>query len=87
MTLWLTMRLRVATGAAFRSVRCFFSADRGYRQWQIDTGCDASTPLLSGTELQIIDNFQPAEEWLLGLSDFALPAAWGRALGRNRTHV
>ena len=64
MTLWPAMLLRVAAWGRIR-----LSGTRsGYRRWQIG-GCDASTPLLPGTELQIIDNFQPTEEWLLGPGD------------------
>ena len=41
----------------------------GHRRWQIGTKCDDQTPLLQGTELQIIDNFEATDEWLLGPGD------------------
>lgn len=72
-----------SVGPHFDQYDVFLVQIQGHRRWQISAGCDASTPLLSGTELQIIDNFQPVEEWLLGPGDLLyLPPGvghWGVA--------
>ena len=55
----------------------------GHRRWQIGTVCDDKTPLVEGTELQIIDKFEAVDEWVLGPGDMLyLPpgvAHWGVA--------
>ena len=60
----------------------------GHRRWQIGTVCDDKTPLVEGTELQIIDKFEATDEWVLGPGDMLyLPpgvAHWGVA--RRRLH-
>ena len=72
-----------SVGPHFDQYDVFLVQIEGHRRWQISTECDASTPLLSGTDLQIIDNFQPVEEWLLGPGDLLyLPPGvghWGIA--------
>ena len=70
-------------GPHFDQYDVFLLQVEGHRRWQIGDVCDASTPLLSGTELQIIDNFKPTEDWLLGPGDMLyLPPGighWGVA--------
>ena len=72
-----------SVGPHFDQYDVFLIQISGHRRWQIGAKCDDQTPLLQGTELQIIDNFEATDEWLLGPGDMLyLPpgvAHWGVA--------
>lgn len=73
-----------SVGPHFDQYDVFLIQASGHRRWQIGEFCDANTPLLRGTELQIIDGFAASQEWLLGPGDMLyLPpgiAHWGIAV-------
>ena len=58
-----------SVGPHFDQYDVFLIQISGHRRWQIGAKCDDQTPLLQGTELQIIDNFEATDEWLLGPGD------------------
>lgn len=72
-----------SVGPHFDQYDVFLIQVAGHRRWQIGGYCDDQTPLLAGTELQIIEDFQATEDWLLGPGDMLyLPpglAHWGVA--------
>ncbi len=72
-----------SVGPHFDQYDVFLIQIAGHRRWQIGTVCDDKTPLVEGTELQIIDKFEAVDEWVLGPGDMLyLPpgvAHWGVA--------
>ena len=78
-----------SVGPHFDQYDVFLVQVEGHRRWRIGEVCDASTPLLAGTDLQIIDHFEATEDWLLGPGDMLyLPpgvAHWGVAEDASMT--
>ncbi len=72
-----------SVGPHFDQYDVFLLQVEGQRRWQIGDACTSATPLLADTELSIIDNFEPRQEWLLSPGDMLyLPPGighWGVA--------
>ena len=71
-----------SVGPHFDQYDVFLLQVEGQRCWQVGEECGTGTPMLEGTELRIIADFQPVQEWLLNPGDMLyLPPGVG-ALGR-----
>ncbi|MDA7784620.1 cupin domain-containing protein [Pseudomonadales bacterium] len=72
-----------SVGPHFDQYDVFLLQVEGQRCWQVGEECGTGTPLLEGTELRIIADFQPVQEWLLNPGDMLyLPPGvghWGVA--------
>ncbi len=72
-----------SVGPHFDQYDVFLLQVEGQRCWQVGEECGTGTPLLEGTELRIIEDFQPVQEWLLNPGDMLyLPPGvghWGVA--------
>ena len=72
-----------SVGPHFDQYDVFLLQVEGQRRWQIGRECDAQTPLLTGTDLAIVEDFEPTREWLLNPGDMLyLPprlSHWGIA--------
>ncbi|MBL4782768.1 MAG: cupin domain-containing protein [Porticoccaceae bacterium] len=79
-----------SVGPHFDQYDVFLLQGEGRRRWRLGQRCDANTPLLKGSELRIVDNFEQSEEWLLEPGDmlYVPPglAHWGVAEGECMTY-
>ncbi len=58
-----------SVGPHFDYYDVFLIQGAGQRRWQIGGTCDAETPLLKNTELKILQQFEPFNEWVLEPGD------------------
>lgn len=58
-----------SVGPHFDYYDVFLIQGAGRRRWQIGAPCDAETALLKNTELKILEQFEPTEEWVLEPGD------------------
>ena len=58
-----------SVGPHFDYYDVFLMQGAGQRRWQIGETCDAETPLLKNTELKILEQFKPLDEWVLEPGD------------------
>ena len=58
-----------SVGPHFDQYDVFLLQIEGQRRWKIGDRCSADTPLIKGTDLRIIDDFQHTQEWVLGPGD------------------
>lgn len=79
-----------SVGPHFDQYDVFLLQVEGERRWQVDGGCDAASPLLEGTDLRILAEFESQQEWLLQPGDMLyLPpglAHWGVAQNPGLTY-
>ena len=80
-----------SVGPHFDQYDVFLLQVEGQRCWQVGEECGAGTPLLEGAELQIIEDFQPVQEWVLNPGDMLyLPPGvghWGVAESECLTFI
>ena len=78
-----------SVGPHFDYYDVFLLQGAGQRRWQIGAACDSDSPLLDNTQLKILQQFEPLEEWLLEPGDMLyLPprvAHHGVAVGQCTT--
>lgn len=78
-----------SVGPHFDQYDVFLLQVEGQRCWQIGEECGPRTPMLEGTELNIIENFQATCEWILNPGDLLyLPPGvghWGVAENEGLT--
>jgi len=78
-----------SVGPHFDQYDVFLLQVEGERRWQLGGVCDADTKLVTNTDLQIIDDFVPKQDWLLQPGDMLyLPpnvAHWGVAQSASLT--
>ena len=76
---------RGSVGPHFDYYDVFLLQGAGCRHWQLGQNCDSTSPLRRDTELNLLSDFEPVEDWLLEPGDMLyLPpglAHWGRAEG------
>lgn len=76
-----------SVGPHFDYYDVFLIQGAGERHWQLGQKCDSSTPLLSGTQLKILSEFDAYAEYTAKPGDVLyIPpgvAHWGRALDDN----
>jgi 50S ribosomal protein L16 3-hydroxylase len=76
-----------SVGPHYDQYDVFLIQGAGRRRWQLGQYCDGSTPLRQDTELRILQDFQPASEYLLETGDILyLPpriAHYGVSLGES----
>lgn len=74
-----------SVGPHFDYYDVFLLQGAGHRRWQLGQHCDSTSPLRRDTELNLLREFEPNEDWLLGPGDMLyLPpglAHWGTAQG------
>lgn len=74
-----------SVGPHFDYYDVFLLQGTGQRRWQLGQTCDSASPLRRDTELNLLREFEPGENWLLGPGDILyLPpgqAHWGIAEG------
>ena len=58
-----------SVGPHFDYYDVFLLQGAGQRRWQIGAACDSDSPLLDNTQLKILQQFEPLEEWLLEPGD------------------
>lgn len=58
-----------SVGPHFDYYDVFLLQGAGQRRWQIGQACDASSPLLENTDLKILSQFRPTDEWVLNCGD------------------
>lgn len=58
-----------SVGPHFDYYDVFLIQGAGQRRWQIGAACDDETPLLKNTELKILADFEPLQEWVLEPGD------------------
>lgn len=72
-----------SVGPHFDQYDVFLVQVEGVRRWQLGGACDASSPLLRDTDLRILADFTPEQEWVLEPGDmlYVPPgiAHWGVA--------
>lgn len=72
-----------SVGPHFDQYDVFLLQVEGSRRWQVGGGCDATSPVLSNTDLRILADFKSEQEWLLQPGDmlYVPPgiAHWGVA--------
>ena len=78
-----------SVGPHFDQYDVFLLQVEGERRWQLGGVCDAGTKLVTNTDLQIIDDFVPKQDWLLQPGDmlYVPPnvAHWGVAQSASLT--
>jgi len=78
-----------SVGPHFDYYDVFLLQGAGQRRWQIGGPCDADCPILTNTDLKILKDFEPLEEWVLEPGDMLyLPpkiAHHGVAIGECTT--
>lgn len=78
-----------SVGPHFDYYDVFLLQGAGRRRWQIGQPCDAESPLVTNTELKILQDFEVTEEWILEPGDMLyLPpkvAHHGVAIGECTT--
>lgn len=78
-----------SVGPHFDYYDVFLLQGQGQRRWQIGQACDSQSPLLEGTELKILREFNTRDEWVLNCGDMLyLPpkiAHHGVAIGECTT--
>ena len=76
---------RGSVGPHFDYYDVFLLQGAGRRRWQLGQQCDNASPLRRNTELNLLSDFEPGEDWLLNPGDMLyLPpglAHWGTAEG------
>lgn len=76
-----------SVGPHFDYYDVFLVQGAGQRHWQLGSKCDSQTPLLEGSQLKILREFTPSEEYLASPGDVLyIPpgiAHWGKAAGDN----
>ena len=79
-----------SVGPHFDQYDVFLLQGEGQRRWRVGQVCDASTPLVEGSELKILKHFEQQDEWLLEPGDmlYVPPgvAHWGVAEGECITY-
>ncbi|WP_027328990.1 cupin domain-containing protein [Marinimicrobium agarilyticum] len=74
-----------SVGPHFDYYDVFLLQGAGKRRWRIGQHCDSRSPRVEGTPLNILKDFYPKEEWVLGPGDMLyIPpgiAHWGTAQG------
>jgi len=74
-----------SVGPHFDYYDVFLLQGAGHRRWQLGQTCDSTSPLRRDTELNVLREFEPNKDWLLGPGDMLyLPpglAHWGTAQG------
>ncbi len=74
-----------SVGPHFDQYDVFLLQTSGQRHWQLGQTCDAKTPRLNGTCLDIIEGFEATDDWVLNPGDMLyIPpqlAHWGIAQG------
>lgn len=72
-----------SVGPHFDHYDVFLLQVEGQRLWKIGDACTDQTPLVAGTDLQIVENFKARQEWLLNPGDMLylppLLSHWGVA--------
>lgn len=58
-----------SVGPHFDYYDVFLLQGAGQRRWQIGAACNSESPLLDNSQLQILEHFEPLEEWLLEPGD------------------
>lgn len=58
-----------SAGPHFDRYDVFIIQGTGKRRWQLGQFCDANTPMAEGGELQVLANFEPAQEFLMCCGD------------------
>jgi 50S ribosomal protein L16 3-hydroxylase len=58
-----------SVGPHFDYYDVFLIQGAGQRRWQIGELCDADTPLIQNSELKILEQFTPQDEWVLETGD------------------
>ena len=61
-----------SVGPHFDYYDVFLLQGAGQRRWQIGQACAASSPLLENTDLKILSQFRPTDEWVLNCGDMLL---------------
>ena len=79
-----------SVGPHYDQYDVFLLQAEGQRRWKIGQQCDENTPLLDGSALKILKDFEQQNEWLLEPGDILyLPPAlahWGIAEGECMTY-
>lgn len=74
-----------SVGPHFDQYDVFLLQASGQRRWKIGQQCSADSPRLAGTDLDILENFEATDEWLVTTGDLLyIPpqlAHWGVAEG------
>ena len=72
-----------SVGPHYDQYDVFLIQVEGVRRWQVGEACDSATARVPGTDLRIVKDFSPTEEWLLNPGDMLyLPprlSHWGVA--------
>ncbi|MDF1763941.1 MAG: cupin domain-containing protein, partial [Oleibacter sp.] len=79
-----------SVGPHYDQYDVFLLQAEGQREWRIGQSCNNNSPLLSGTDLRILANFNETESWVLNPGDMLyLPPLWahyGRSIGECMTY-
>ena len=79
-----------SVGPHFDYYDVFLIQAHGKRAWSIGDICDEHSPLLTGTQLKILEQFEPKESWILEPGDILyLPPCFahhGVAVGESMTY-